>query len=230
MSDERSARSAIRRQALSISVAVSPFGVAFGVACAQAGLGVGEAMGFSILVFTGSAQFAAVSVLDDGGAAAAAIAAAVVISLRLLVYGTALAPALDGPRWWRALVSQLMIDESMAIGAAESTPRLQRAGYLWGGCAVFVLWNLATAIGVVAVSSAGDLVETLGIDATIPAAFLALLWPRLADPVQRVVALVGAVIAIVLVPIAPAGVPILGASAAVLAARLVPVRPTDRAQ
>ena len=94
---------------------------------------------------------------------------------------------------------------------------------------MFVLWNLATAIGVVAVSSAGDLVETLGIDATIPAAFLALLWPRLADPVQRVVALVGAVIAVVLVPIAPAGVPILGASAAVLVARFVPVRPPDRA-
>ncbi|MGD9704822.1 MAG: AzlC family ABC transporter permease [Acidimicrobiia bacterium] len=221
MTDERTALLAIRRQALSVGIAVAPFGLAFGVACAQAGLGLDEAMGFSVLVFTGSAQFAAVSVLADGGTAFAAIASALLLSLRSLAYGVVMAPALHGPRWWRALVSQLMIDEAMAVGAAQPTRRLQRAGYLWGGCSVFVLWNLSTAIGAAAVSSAGDLVDTLGIDATIPAAFLALVWPRLADPVQRAVALAGAVIAVVLVPIAPAGVPILGASAAVLVARLV---------
>lgn len=213
---------AIRRQAISIALAVSPFGVAFGVACADAGFGLGEAVGFSALVFTGSAQFAAVSVLADGGTALAAIAAAVLLSLRSLAYGLVMAPALRGPTWWRALASQLMIDEAMAVGAAQPTPRLQRRGYLWGGGAVFVLWNLATAAGVLLVSSAGDLVETLGIDATIPAAFLALVWPRLSDPTQRIVAIGGAAIAVVLVPLAPAGLPILGATSAVLLARFVP--------
>lgn len=217
--DERAAIAAIRRQALSIALAVSPFGLAFGVACADAGLDVWEALGFSTLVFTGSAQFAAVSVLSDGGTAIAAIAAAVLLSLRSLAYGLVMAPALRGPRWWRALVSQLMIDEAMAVGAAQSSRRLQRLGYLWGGGAVFVLWNLSTASGAALVSTAGDLVEKLGIDATIPAAFLALVWPRLVDPTQRAVAIGGAGIALVLVPVAPAGTPILAAAGAVLLSR-----------
>ena len=216
--DDAAALRAIRRQALSIAVAVSPFGLAFGVACTEAGFGLGEALGFSALVFTGSAQFAAVRILADGGTAIAAMAAAILLSLRSLAYGLVMAPALQGPAWWRALVSQLMIDEAMAVGAAQRSRRLQRAGFLWGGGAVFVLWNVSTVAGALLVSSAGDLVETLGMDATIPAAFLALVWPRLADPRERRVAIGGAVIALVLVPIAPAGVPILGATGAVLLA------------
>ncbi len=202
---------------MSVGLAVAPFGVAFGVSCIEAGLTPLHAVAFSTLVFTGSAQFAAVGVLGDGGSAIAAIAAGGLLNLRSLAFGVAMAPALRGPTWWRALVSQLMIDESMAVGSGPTDPAERRYGYLCGGIAVFVLWNLSTLLGAIVFSSAGDLVTTLGIDATIPAVFLALLWPRLADGRQRVVALSGAMIAIVLVPVAPPGVPILGAGLAVVA-------------
>jgi len=226
MLDERAARRALRRQCISIAVAVVPFAIAFGVSCAEAGLGVGEALGFSALVFTGAAQFAAVRVLDDGGAAAAAIATAVLLSLRMLAYGVVMAPILPGPRWRRALSAHLVLDETMAAGASQPTVGLQREAFFLCGGLIFVFWNVATVLGVLAGSSAGDLVETLGIDATIPAAFLALLWPRLADRTQRVVAAAGAVIALVLVPVAPAGLPILAAGLGVFAAR-VGGRPRD---
>ena len=88
------ARRAARRQAVSIGLAVAPFGLAFGVACTSADLSVWQALGFSSLVFTGASQFAAVSVLSAKGAAAAAIAAGVLLSLRSLAYGFAMAPAL----------------------------------------------------------------------------------------------------------------------------------------
>jgi predicted branched-subunit amino acid permease len=216
------ARRAARRQAVSIALAVFPFGLAFGVACTSADLSVWEALGFSSLVFTGASQFAAVSVLSANGAAIAAIAAGVLLSLRSLAYGFVMAPALRGPTWWRALASQLMIDEAMAVGTANDDVALRRYGYLWGGCSVFVTWNLATVAGAALVSSGGEeLISRLGIDATIPAAFLALIWPRLADPVQRAVAVVGALIALVLIPLAPAGIPILAASLAVGVAHLV---------
>ena len=53
----------------------------------------------------------------------------------------------------------------------------------------------------------------------MPAAFLALLAPRLRDGrVERRVALGGAVIAAVLIPITPPGVPVLAATAALLLA------------
>ena len=69
-------------------------------------------------------------------------------------------------------------------------------------------------------------VVVLGLDAVVPAAFLALLAPRLRDgAVHRRVALGAAVIAVVLVPVTPAGVPVLAATGAlVLAGRLRPGR------
>lgn len=208
-----------------MGISVIPFGVAFGIACADAGLSTGQAMGFSVLMFTGGSQFAAVGVLGDGGSATAAIIAAVLLAMRSLAYGVVMAPVLTGSRWFRALASQLMIDESMAIGSAQIEPADQRYGYFAGGISIFVLWNASTFVGAAVVSSAGTMVTTWGLDATIPAAFLALLWPRLADPTQRIVAIGGTVIAIGLVPVATAGMPIIAAAAAVALARFAPRRP-----
>jgi predicted branched-subunit amino acid permease len=196
---------------------VTPFGVAFGIACTEAGLAVWQASAFSVLVFTGSAQFAAVGVIGDGGTAVSAIAAGALLNLRSLAFGVVMASALHGPWWKRAAWSQLMIDESTAVGSAQTDLRLRRYGYLCGGVAVFVAWNVSTLVGAAALSSSGDLVTDWGIDAAIPAVFLALVWPRLADRGQRHSALLGAVIALALLPIAPPGVPILAAGIGVVA-------------
>ncbi|MGI9600416.1 MAG: AzlC family ABC transporter permease [Acidimicrobiales bacterium] len=213
---DQTTRARIRRDALFIALSAAPFGVAFGIAAADAGLSVIEAMGFSVLVFAGSAQFAAVSVLGDGGTAVAAITAGLLLNLRSLAFGVAMAPALRGSLPFRLGASQLMIDESTAVGTAQETMALRRYGYLAAGLAVFVLWNASTVLGVAVLSSSGDVVETLGLDAAIPAVFLALLWPRLADPTQRLLAVAGAVVALVLTPITPAGVPIVASAAVVL--------------
>ena len=74
-----------------------------------------------------------------------------------------------------------MIDESTAIGSAQDTHELRRYGYMWGGLSVFVLWNTTTVIGVSVLSEAESLITDLGIDATIPAAFLGLIWNKLED-------------------------------------------------
>jgi predicted branched-subunit amino acid permease len=217
MAPEPSPRGAILRQAASISLAVAPFGVAFGAACSQAGISLIEAIGFSTLVFAGSAQFAAVSVLADGGTAVAAVAAGLLLNLRSLAFGLVMAPALRGRVAGRALASQLVIDESTAIGSAQSDPRWQRFGFLAAGLGVFVLWNLTTVVGASIGVGASDLIDRLGIDATIPAAFAALVWPRLTDARAKVAALGGAAIAFATTPVLPPGLPILAASVAVVA-------------
>jgi 4-azaleucine resistance transporter AzlC len=194
-----------------------PFGVAFGIASADAGLDVWQASAYSLLVFAGSAQFAAVQVIGDGGTAMAAIAAGLLLNLRSLAFGVVMAPDLTGPWWKRAAWSQLMIDETTAVASAQRERRWRRYGYLWTGLVLFAVWNLTTAVGAAGLSSADDLVTTWGIDATIPAAFLALLWPRLSDDAQRRTALCGALIATALVAVAPPGVPIVAAGLGVLA-------------
>lgn len=224
--EERDRRRQIRRQALSIALALTPFGVVFGVACAQAGLGVAEAIGFSSFVFTGSAQFAAVGVLDDGGGVAAAITAGLLLNIRCLAFGLVLAPALTGSPGVRALLSQLVIDESTAVATAQDDPRWQRYGFVAGGLAVFTVWNLTTVAGVLLASGNDAFITDLGLDAAPAAAFLALLWPRLVGDggaQGRRIAAAGAVVAAATVPLAPPGVPILLASLGVVAARREPV-------
>ena len=226
--DDRTRRRRIHRQAVSIALALAPFGIVFGVACVQADLGLAEAIGFSAVVFTGSAQFAAVGVLGDGGGAVAAISAGLLLNIRSLAFGVLLAPALTGRVGTRALLAQLDIDESTAVATAQDEQRWRRYGFLAGGLAVFTVWNLTTVAGVLLASADDAFITELGLDAAAPAAFLALLWPRLVGPdgtQARRIAVAGGLIAAAAVPLAPPGVPILLAGLGVLAARRAPVQP-----
>jgi 4-azaleucine resistance transporter AzlC len=209
------ARRRLLGRALSLAAAVAPFGLAFGVLCTQVGLHPLTALGFSVLVFTGSAQFAAVAVLGSGGTVAAAVLAGLLLNARCVAFGLVMAPVF--PKSWarRALASQLMIDESMAVGTSVDEPDLRWFGYLAGGLGVFVAWNVSTLAGALLVPGTGTFVTDLGIDATIPAAFLALVWPRLVHTVQRRIAVLGGLFALALVPLLPAGLPIILSAAAV---------------
>jgi len=63
-------------------------------------------------------------------------------------------------------------------------------------------------IGALAGSVIGD-PAALGLDAAAPAAFLALLWPRLNSRPTWLTALTAALVAVLAVPFVPAGVPVL---------------------
>ena len=216
-------RATIVRQAGSIALALIPFGLAFGVSCTRAGLNWIQAVGFSTLVFSGGSQFASVGVLGDGGGAAAAIGAGLLLNIRSLVYGLVMAPTLKGSVRSRALASQLMIDEAVAVSTAQTGQRARYVGYLAGGLGVFATWNVSTLVGALAFGSSSNLVERLGLDATVPAAFAALLWPRLKQAEARTVAALGGLIALILIPNTPPGIPIVASAAAVLLV-LVPIR------
>lgn len=220
-------RRRLRRRAASITAAVAPFGIVFGASAATAGLTLFEAIGFSVFVFGGSSQFAAAEILGDGGSVASAVIAGLLLNVRSLAFGLVMAPALTGALWQRVLMSQLMIDEAAAVGTSVVDARMRRYGYLAGGLGVFVVWNLTTVLGHVVFSGAGDLIEDLGLDAAGPAAFLALLWPRLVDRRQLVTAVAGAGVAVACVPFTPPGVPILLSMVGVLAARFVDERPDE---
>ena len=212
-------RRAVWRQTASLAAAVAPFGLAFGAAGSQAGLHLWETIGFSVLVFAGSAQFAAVAILGGGGTAVAAITSGLMLNLRIVAFGVTVARALPHRPWRRALAAQVLVDETAAVATAQTDREAMRYGYLLAGFVLYVVWNLATIVGATVVASASDMIDTLGIDATIPAAFLALLWPRLANGVQRQVALIGGIIAVVLTPLTPVGVPVIAAIVAVVVVR-----------
>ncbi|MDR0285530.1 MAG: hypothetical protein LBI33_11700, partial [Propionibacteriaceae bacterium] len=78
---------------------------------------------------------------------------------------------------------------------------------------VFVGWNLCTFVGALAGNALGD-PKTWGLDAAAAAAFLALLWPRLASRTAQACAGLAVAIAVALVPVAPPGIPVLCAGLA----------------
>jgi predicted branched-subunit amino acid permease len=180
-----------------------------------------QAAGFSTIVFAGSSQLAAVGVLGAGGSVASAVLSGLLLNLRTLGFGMAIAPVLGGPLPQRLVASQLMIDESAGLGLAEEEPGRSRRAYWAGGVAVFAFWNAATLIGATLAGAVGDHLEDVGLDAAFPAAFLALLAPRLREASGRWAAVLGTVIAVGLVPFVRPGVPIVAAAAGAVVVLLV---------
>lgn len=204
----------VRSDAVAIGAAVGVVGAVFGVLARGAGLGVVETCTMSLLVFTGASQLTAVSVVASGGAAIAAAASALLLAGRNALYGAVVAPWLeqDG-RIARLVATQLVIDESTGIGAAQADPRARRRGFWAAGASVYVFWNLGTLLGALAGSGLGERdVRAWGLDAAFPAAFVALLIPHLRTRSGRAATLVGTAVAAVAVSFLPAGVPVLVAS------------------
>jgi predicted branched-subunit amino acid permease len=191
------------RNALGIGVATGAYGVSFGALAIAAGLSVPQACALSLLMFTGASQFAFVGLIGAG--AFGAVASALLLGARNGLYGLRLAPLL--PR--RA--AHLVIDESAAMALSFG-----RRGFWATGLSVFACWNLGTLAGALAGTALSD-PRTLGLDAAAPAAFVALVAPRLDTREPRVIAAAATAAALASVPLAPAGAPVLIAAAVAVA-------------
>ncbi|MBB3676347.1 AzlC family ABC transporter permease [Modestobacter versicolor] len=213
-------RTATLRDAIGLGVAVGLYGVAFGAAAVGAGLDAWQALAMSALMFTGASQFALVGVVGAGGGALAAVGSALLLGTRNTVYGVRLAPVLalrGGLR--RAGAAHLVIDETTAMAVAAPDPQLGRLAFWVTGATIYLGWNATTLVGALGAGALGETAQA-ALDSVVPAAFLALLWPRLTRgaaeaAVQRRVALGGAVIALALTPFVPAGVQVVLAVVAV---------------
>ena len=202
----------IVRDALGVGVAVGALGLSFGALAVSSGLSVPQACALSLLMFTGASQFAFVGLI--GGGAAAAVATALALGGRNALYGLRLAPHLGH----RGLAAHLVIDESAAM-AVRDTPADTRLGFWSTGLAVFGFWNLATLIGALAGNAISD-PSAFGLDAAAPAAFLALLAPRLQGREPQAIAALAVVAALVAVPLVPAGGPVMVAAAVAMVVAL----------
>ncbi|MCU1690385.1 MAG: branched-chain amino acid transporter permease, partial [Jatrophihabitantaceae bacterium] len=213
------------RDSLSVGLAVGAYGVAFGVASVAAGLTVAQTALMSLLAFTGGSQFAVIGVVAGGGSMLAAVGGAWLLGARNTVYAMRLVPLLQVRGARRLLAAMGTIDETTAMAVAQPDPREGRRAFWWTFGGVWVMWNIATLAGAAGATALGDPAR-FGLDAVVPAAFLALLAGALrSGALQRWIALTGGAIAILLVPITPAGVPVLASSAALLLALVLRPHP-----
>jgi len=182
--------------------------VSFGAISTAAGLSLLQTCALSVLMFTGASQFALVGVVGAGGSVWAGAAMAALLGSRNALYGLRLSPILErsGPR--RMLAAHFVIDETTAMAIARESPVDSRFAFFDTGVALFIFWNLGTLAGALATHFVPD-PKVFGLDAAPPAAFLALLAPRLHAREPMAIALVAGVVALVCLPFVPAGVPLL---------------------
>ncbi|MEO9240368.1 MAG: AzlC family ABC transporter permease [Jatrophihabitantaceae bacterium] len=207
-------RRLIVRDSVAVGVSAGAYGLSFGAISTTSGLSLLQTMALSALMFTGASQFALVGVLAGGGALSAA-ATASLLGARNAFYGLRLSNILRVRGLRRLLSAQLVIDESAAMASLREDDRQSRLAFWATGWSVFALWNLSTLIGAVSVHAVAN-PASFGLDAAAPAAFLALLAPRLRD--RRTWAPTGtaAVLAVLLTPVLAPGLPILAVGLLVL--------------
>ena len=200
------AASGVLRDAAGIGIAVGAFGLSYGAIAVASGFTVLQTCALSALMFTGASQFALVGVIGGGGSLVAGALTALLLGGRNALYGLRLSSLLRVRGARRAVAAQFVIDESAAMGIARG-----RAGFWATGLAVFACWNAGTAAGALGGEALSD-PSAFGLDAAAPAAFLALLAPRLMGRSAQTTALAAAAAALIAAPLTPAGVPVLVAA------------------
>jgi predicted branched-subunit amino acid permease len=218
-----SSRTSVIRDALGIGIASGAYALSFGAIATTAGLSLIQTVSLSVLMFTGASQLALVGVLGAGGSVWAGAATAALLGSRNALYGLRLSGLLNVRGVRRLVAAQFVIDETTAMAIAREDEDEARFAFWATGVALFTLWNLGTLIGALATHALSN-PKVLGLDAAPPAAFLALLAPRLRSREPIAIALAAGVVALVFLPFVPAGIPLLIVAALVALIGLRPVK------
>jgi predicted branched-subunit amino acid permease len=179
-----------------ICLGYAPIGLAFGVLAQKAGLSPGEIGLMSLLVFAGSAQFIAVSMISGG-------AAAIPIILTTFTMNAG----------WLSLYAYGVTDESFALNMA----RFREETWDWRRALVLnhtanLAWIFSTIIG----GYGGQFIPSgaFGIDYALPAMFICLLVLQIRGGLYVVVALISGLMAVVFSLLFPGNAYIVAATVA----------------
>ena len=188
------------RDTFPMLVGAAPFGVIFGTLAIGSGLPVWLTLGMSALVFGGSSQFVAVSLLGSGTALPVIWLTTLVVNLRHALYSATLLPyARALPAHWRWALAFWLTDETFAV--VENQLRhhadVRSGAWYWLGSslAMYVNWQVWTLVGVVLGQSV-PLLATLGLDFAMVATFAAIVALQLHQRPVLFAALVAGVVAL----------------------------------
>ena len=189
-----------------------PIGLAFGVLAQKTGLSPWEIGLMSLLVYAGSAQFIAVSMLGSGSAVIPIILTTLTVNLRHLLMSSSLAVYLRHPgRGWLSLYAYGVTDESFALNMS----RFRDRRWDWQRALVLnhtsnLAWIISTIIG----GYGGQFIPAgaFGIDYALPAMFICLLVFQIRGGLYIAVAVVAGLAAVALSLLFPGNVYIVAAS------------------
>jgi 4-azaleucine resistance transporter AzlC len=196
-----------------MAIAVGVLGMVWGAGAADTGFSFLEGITLSAVGFSGAMQFAALRILDDGGSRLTVVATAAVLATRHLLMGASLVTYLqEYSRPRRAVFAFFMIDESYGLAMVRYlSGRGSAAFFMATGIALWTVWVVGTAIGLVVGAAAAD---DLRLEILFPLLFIALLVPLVRGRTELMTALVAAAAAVI-------GIEVLPGSWYIIAAALV---------
>lgn len=219
------------RASMPLALPIAAVGVSFGLLAGPV-LGAIPSIVMSAVVWSGTAQFAALTILASGGGTALAAGAGLLANTRFLPMGFAIAPSVKGGLVRRLLKGAVLADASFVIGH-RGGGQFDISAIAWAAPVQYVTWVGGTIAGVAGATAIGD-PGRWGLDVLFPIFYLSLLLPEL-FPVHIqtagrrarrqadrrnlrpiIVALLAAAITLALTPVTPPGVPVVVAAAAAL--------------
>lgn len=164
-------------------VIVVPFSALFGMVATDAGLNILQVVAMSAIVIAGSAQFTALSLLQEGAPVLVVLLASLAVNMRMAMYSAALVPHLGAaPLGLRALMAYVMVDQTYAVSvqtfeANPAMPLEEKVSYYFGCITVVCIpWYICTFLGALL----GQFIPaSLSPDFAVPVCFIALFAPML---------------------------------------------------
>lgn len=169
-----------------VLVGLAPFAMALGIAMRDADISTPTGVIGSLVVFAGSAQLAAVTLMKSEAGIVSVLGAVALINARFVLYSAALEPRFRSqPAWFRWLAPHFLVDQTYVLADSRTDlgdPRRFRRYWLTVAAAIAVVW--LSAIGLTL--AVGDLLpaETPLTFAPI-AVLVGILVPRLQDKNAR---------------------------------------------
>ncbi|MBO8164956.1 MAG: AzlC family ABC transporter permease [Brevibacillus sp.] len=198
--------------ALPITVSLVLFGAIFGMLSLQTGLSPWQSVAMSMIVFAGSAQFTALSMLADNAGVWAIILATFLLNSRHFLMGLSMSPYYQ--RFSTAQINGLaffLIDEQYAITLNRFRHHQSDLAYLWSvSLLLYGGWVVGTLIGTLAGRWIPD-PAALGLGFSFTAMFVALAYYQLTSLIRIASFLLCGTVAVGLALVLPDGLHLLAA-------------------
>lgn len=180
-------------------VGLIPFGLICGAVCEGTGMPDWGAVGFSVFVFAGASQLAAIQLMADHASTAVVILTGLVINLRMVMYSASIAPHFQGvstPR--KGLIAYLLTDQGYAMALARydkpDGDRMDKVMYYLGaGMTIWVIFIASTMVG----THIGALIPPeWDLEFAVPLVFIAVVVPAIRDRAAGIAAIAAVLVAL----------------------------------
>ncbi|MEZ9317141.1 AzlC family ABC transporter permease [Vibrio lentus] len=163
--------------AMPLSIAVIPWGILAGSYAIDAGLNQLQAQAMSAILFAGSAQLVAAGMFKSGIGLGTMLLTTFFITSRHFLYSVSMRDKISHlPARWRLLLGFWLTDELFAICSGQSQQEFNRWYAAGVGGGFYLVWNIASFVGIIAGSQIPSLNE-IGLDFAVAATFIALVFP-----------------------------------------------------